>query len=87
MQDDSPKCFHCGSDLILISEKSVKRDGSIFPQIVSTYKCSNVKCQDEIDKNMEKRNKMQKDKEEIEKNRIKLKPHALKAPLKAKSKK
>jgi hypothetical protein len=70
MADDTPKCFHCGSNLILISEKSVKRDGSIFPSIVSTYKCSDQKCQNEIDKNMEKRNKMQSDKEKIEKKRV-----------------
>jgi len=38
-------------------------EGSKFPQTTSIYRCSNLTCQDEKDKEAVKRIKIQKDKE------------------------
>lgn len=63
------KCCHCGSKLILISKKTIQLEGSRFSQTVCEYRCSNIVCQDERDRETEKRIKLQKDKEMADKKR------------------
>lgn len=72
-QTDNPKCFHCGSPLILISKKKETAEGSTFPRIVLKYRCSNKECQDEIDRQTAKRLSLQKEKEATLKKRAELK--------------
>jgi hypothetical protein len=66
----TPKCFHCGSPLILISEVTELREGSRFPQTTIKYRCSNQPCQDDIDKQTTKRLKLIKDKEKSDQKRL-----------------
>jgi DNA-directed RNA polymerase subunit RPC12/RpoP len=61
-QTPLPKCFHCGSELILVSEVTEVREGARFPQTTIKYRCSNQECQDEIDKQTAKRIKILEDK-------------------------
>lgn len=63
----SPKCFQCGSVLILVSKKTTHPEGSLFPQTASVYKCSNKACQDQKDKEELKRIKLREEKAELEK--------------------
>ena len=42
----------------------------LFPQTMTTFRCSNEECQDEKDKQTEKRLKLIKDKEATEKIRL-----------------
>ncbi len=78
--DETPKCFHCGSSLILVSQKTDKIEGSTFPHTTIKYRCSDKKCQEEIDRQIAKRQKIQEEKELIEKKRaeMKIKNRALK---------
>ncbi len=57
------RCSQCDSPLILVSRITEKMEGSKFPQTTSIYRCSNLTCQDEKDKEAVKRIKIQKDKE------------------------
>lgn len=65
----SAKCFQCGSTLILISKETSHPEGSLFPQTVSVYKCSNQECQDQKDKEELKRIKLRDEKSEADKKR------------------
>lgn len=65
----SQKCFQCGSPLVLISQKTSHPEGSLFPQTVSVYRCSNQECQDQKDKDELKRIKLRDDKLEADKKR------------------
>lgn len=58
----SPKCFQCGSPLIEVSKVTSHPEGSLFPQTVSTYRCSNQECQDQKDKEEAKRVKLRDEK-------------------------
>lgn len=64
-----PKCFQCGSPLILVSQKTTHPEGSLFPQTVSVYRCSNQECQEQKDKEELKRIKLRDDKLESDKKR------------------
>lgn len=68
--DLSPKCFQCGSPLILVSKTTTKLDGVRYPQTTTIYRCSNDECQAEKDKEAQKRLKMRNDK--IESDRVRL---------------
>lgn len=57
-----PKCFQCGSPLIEVSKVTTHPEGSLFPQTVSSYRCSNQECQDQKDKEEAKRIKLRDDK-------------------------
>lgn len=70
---NSAKCYQCGSGLILIKRVTEKTEGSHFPQTLSIYRCSNITCQEEKDKQEEKRLKLQKEKEAEQERRIKAK--------------
>jgi hypothetical protein len=61
-KDTSTICFQCGSPLILVSEVTEQVSGSRFSQTTTIYRCSNKECQEEKDKQKEKRIKLQSDK-------------------------
>lgn len=65
----TPKCFQCGSILIQISKIESHPEGSLFPQTTSIFRCSNVECQAQKDKDEAKRMKLQEEKNEADKNR------------------
>ncbi len=46
----TPSCFQCGSNLILAQKITEHLEGSLFPQTTSTFRCSNIACQREKDK-------------------------------------
>jgi len=56
------KCFQCGSPLIEVSKVTSHPEGSLFPQTVSTFRCSNKECQDQKDKEEAKRLKLRDEK-------------------------
>ncbi|CAN5172951.1 hypothetical protein BH09PAT1_BH09PAT1_5340 [soil metagenome] len=58
----APKCFQCGSPLIEVSKVTSHPEGSLFPQTVSSYRCSNKECQDQKDKEEAKRIKLRDEK-------------------------
>jgi hypothetical protein len=57
-------CSICNAPLVLVSKVTEKTDGMLFPQTMTTYRCTNQECQEEKDRQVEKRQKMVKDKEE-----------------------
>jgi hypothetical protein len=61
----SNSCFQCGSLLTFVSEETVKLEGSRFPQINVTYRCSNAACQDKKD-----REKVDREKQQVKKNEM-----------------
>jgi len=61
-KSNSPKCFQCGAELILISKVTETLEGYHFPQTTTVYRCSDVSCQEEKDKQKEKRVKLQEEK-------------------------
>ncbi len=50
-------------DLIQVSNVTEKLEGSRFPQTTTEYRCSNLECQNEKDKQTAKRIQLQKEKE------------------------
>ncbi len=54
----SPKCHQCGSDLILIEEKTEILPNHFSPVVTKTYSCSNKECQENKDKETAKRIKL-----------------------------
>lgn len=56
--------------LILVDEITQNQEGSRFPQTLSVYRCSNVVCQAEKDKQKEKRLKFAKEKALADQKRI-----------------
>jgi aspartate carbamoyltransferase regulatory subunit len=58
----SHTCSQCGSKLILINTVTEKLEGTLFPQTTSTYRCTNKECQDNRDKEMERRMALRKEK-------------------------
>lgn len=65
----SRTCFQCGSELVLVSTVTEKLEGSLFPQTTSIYRCSNQSCQEEKDKETEKRKSQQKERAVAEQRR------------------
>jgi len=65
------KCYQCGSALILVKRVTEKTEGSHFPQTITIYRCSNSVCQEEKDKQEEKRLKLKEEKEAEKNERIK----------------
>jgi hypothetical protein len=57
-----PTCAQCDSELIVISSVTEKLEGSIFPQTITLYRCSNIVCQEARDKETEKRLKQKEEK-------------------------
>jgi hypothetical protein len=43
-------CSQCGSELIFLSQETVKLEGARYQQVNSVYKCSSPKCQERKDK-------------------------------------
>jgi hypothetical protein len=70
---NTPKCFVCGSPLIFVSEVTELPEGSRFPQTTIKYRCSNLPCQEEKDKQTAKRLKIVRDKAKKDKIRLKQK--------------
>lgn len=67
----SPKCNQCGSNLILVDEKTEILPNHFSPIVTKTYSCSNKECQENRDKETAKRIK-QKEEQVIEAaNRVK----------------
>ena len=46
------KCSRCGNKLALTKKKKQKLEGYSHPVVISTYKCSNKICQDQIDRDL-----------------------------------
>lgn len=46
----SPICFLCGSRLILVERKTEKIPLHFSPTITTIYKCSNINCENAIDR-------------------------------------
>lgn len=65
----APKCFQCGSPLIEISKVTSQPEGSLFPQTVYKFRCSNKECQDQKDKEEAKRIKLRDERVAAEKER------------------
>jgi hypothetical protein len=63
-------CFHCGSELIMVSQETVQPEGSRYPQINTVYRCSNADCQQKKDKEKAERLKMRENREVTEKERM-----------------
>lgn len=64
------KCFQCGSDLIYVSEETVRPEGARYPQTNIIYRCSNVECQNKKDKEKTDRLKLKQNRAVIEQERI-----------------
>ena len=62
-------CFQCGSELILVSEETVKPEGTRYAQTNTVYRCSNPACQEKKDKEKADRLKMRQTKEATDKQR------------------
>ncbi|OGH06128.1 MAG: hypothetical protein A2W22_04450 [Candidatus Levybacteria bacterium RBG_16_35_11] len=71
MKTNSPKCYQCGSELILVKRVTEKTEGSHFPQTLTIYRCSNISCQEEKDRQEEKRIKLKEEKEAEKERRVK----------------
>lgn len=54
-KNSTHKCSQCNSLLILVSQETVRLDGSLFPQTNSEYKCTNEACQKQKDLEKDKR--------------------------------
>ena len=70
MKTNAPKCYQCGSGLILVKRVTEKTEGSHFPQTITIYRCSNLACQEEKDKQEEKRLKLKEEKEAEKEKRL-----------------
>ncbi len=64
------KCRQCGSDLILISQKTQRLENSYSDTTTTVYRCSNEECQKDIDKNVMKRQEQLAIQEEAKKKRL-----------------
>ena len=65
-----PKCSQCGSQLILVSQVTVRPEGTRYPQTNTIYRCSNEECQKKKDKEKADRQKLRLTRETTEKERI-----------------
>lgn len=70
LNNNTPRCNQCGSELILLKQVTEQLEGSRFPQTTTTYRCSNDSCQAKQDKETTKRLQLKKDKEEAEQKRL-----------------
>lgn len=68
-----PKCSRCGSPLIYIDQVTEQLDGARFPQTTTQYRCSDQSCQDEKDKEAEKRIKLQEKRVTADKRNVEIK--------------
>jgi hypothetical protein len=66
----SPKCFQCGSELIFVSQETLRLEGTRYPQTNTIYRCSNEECQKKKDKEKIDRQKQKENRESIEKERM-----------------
>jgi len=62
-------CQQCNSSLVLISKETIQVEGSRFFQTNTVYRCTNVTCQAEKDKEAKKRLQQRKEKEISDKKR------------------
>lgn len=67
----SPKCNQCGSDLILVDEKTEILPNHFSPIVTKTYSCSNKECQENKDKETAKRIKLKEEQVIEAANRVK----------------
>lgn len=49
-QKTTRKCHECGSSLLLVEKRTETVDGQYAPVTTSIYKCSDIICQEEIDR-------------------------------------
>lgn len=70
IQTYTRNCFQCGSSLIFVSERTEKFEGSMFPQTTTIYRCSNLVCQAEKDRETAKRVGIQRAKDIAMKERL-----------------
>lgn len=63
------KCSQCGSELIFVSQETVKPEGSRYAQVNTVFRCSNDECQKKKDKEKADRLKLRQNKEVTDKER------------------
>lgn len=80
----SPKCHQCGSDLILIDEKTEILPNHFSPVVTKTYRCSNKECQESRDKETAKRIKIKEEQTIEAAKRLKIRENLQKDKKKAK---
>jgi hypothetical protein len=64
------KCSQCGSELIFVSQETVKPEGTRYPQINTIYRCSNEECQKKRDKEKADRLKLKQNQAVTQKERM-----------------
>ena len=69
-QQTSQKCRDCGSFLILVDKKTEIEEGQHAPVTTSIYHCSNVTCQENIEKKTAIRVQAAEDQESARKKRM-----------------
>mgnify|MGYP001596961710 CR=1 FL=1 len=57
-KNSHPKCFQCGSKLILVSQQTIQSEGIRYPQTNTIYRCSNDECQERKNKEQAARLKL-----------------------------
>ena len=63
-------CIQCGSELIFVSQETVKPEGTRYAQTNTVYRCSNLACQAKKDKEKAERLKLRQNKEITDKERL-----------------
>jgi len=63
-------CFHCGSELILVSQNTIQPEGTRYPQTNRIYRCSNAACQEKKDKEKEERLQLKQNRATLEKEKL-----------------
>lgn len=66
----SRKCYKCGSQLILVDERTETVPGQYGPITTSTYNCSDPECQKSTDKEIAKMAVQKEEKEVANKKRL-----------------
>lgn len=80
------RCFQCGSELIFVSQETVQLEGSRYLQVNSTYRCSNLVCQEKKDKEKADRLELRQKQAEVASKRVQKIQEKRKIKKKSKSK-
>lgn len=82
LKKTTPTCFQCNSELIVISTVTEQLDGFLFPQITTTYRCTNTICQEEKDRQAVKREQFIREKAAADQERSDKRDEAKRARIK-----
>lgn len=69
IKTQTSNCYQCGSPTVLVSKKTEKIEGQMFPMTTLLFRCTNKACQDEKDKAEQQRLKLAKERELASKER------------------